>query len=82
MPDIESTENPDANNSTAPANKDGISRKKFITLASFGAVGAAVALTLQRGIPGLSSGRKNRRVVGNNLPGEGSIFQPKNPPKA
>ncbi len=77
MPDTESTENAE----TGPTKKEGMSRKKFMTLASFGAVGAAVALTLQRGIPGLSSGRKTRRV-GNNLPGEGSIFQPKNPPKA
>ena len=76
MADSESPEN------TGNAGKDGISRKKFLTLASFGAIGAAAAITLQRGIPGLSSGRKTKRVVGNNLPGEGSIFQPKNPPKA
>ena len=76
MADSESVEN------SGNAGKNGISRKKFITLASFGAVGAAAALALQRGIPGLSSRRKIKRVVGNNLPGEGSIFQPRNPPRA
>ncbi len=73
MADSESPEN---------TGKGGMSRKKFLTLASFGAIGAAAVLTLQRGIPGLSSGRKTKRVVGSDLPGEGSIFQPKNPPKA
>ena len=68
--------------SVESAGKAGISRKKFLALASFGAVGAAAALAFQRGIPGLSSRRKTKRVVGNNLPGEGSIFQPKNPPEA
>ena len=72
----------ESSNIAGNAGKDGMSRKKFLTLASFGAIGAAAALTLQRGIPGLSSGRKTKRVVGNSLPGEGSIFQPKNPPKA
>ncbi len=62
--------------------KGGMSRKKFMTLASFGAVGAVAALALQRGIPRFSSRRKIKRVVGNNLPGEGSIFQPRNPPEA
>ena len=76
MADSESVEN------AGNAGKGGISRKKFMTLASFGAVGAVAVLALQRGIPGFSSGRKIKRVVGDNLPGEGSIFQPKNPPKA
>lgn len=68
--------------SVEKAGNSGMSRMKFMTLASFGTVGAVAALAFQRGIPGLSSRRKIKRVVGNNLPGEGSIFQPKNPPKA
>ena len=68
--------------STGDAENEGMSRKKFMSLASFGAVGAMAALALQRSIPGLSSTPKTKRSVGNKLPGEGSIFQPKNPPQA
>ncbi|MCH8103136.1 MAG: hypothetical protein IIB28_08280 [Chloroflexi bacterium] len=80
MADSESFE--DVGENAGDAGKGGISRKKFITLASFGAAGAVAALALQRRIPSFSSRRKIKRVVGNKLPGKGSIFQPRNPPKA
>jgi len=58
----------------------GMSRKKFIGVAALGSAGAVAALTLLGGIPGLKS--RKQKIVASDLPGEGSIFQPKNPPRA
>ena len=58
----------------------GMSRKKFIGLTALGSVGAFAVLAMRSGIPGLKS--RKQRIVASDLPGEGSIFQPKNPPRA
>jgi len=58
----------------------GISRKKFIGIAALGSVGAFAVLALKSGIPGFKTRRQ--KIIVSDLPGEGSIFQPKNPPRA
>ena len=58
----------------------GMSRKKFIGVAALGSVGAFAVLALKSGIPGFKTRRQ--KIVASDLPGEGSIFQPKNPPRA
>jgi hypothetical protein len=57
-----------------------MSRKKFIGLTALGSVGAFAALAMRSGIPGFKTRRQ--KIVVSDLPGEGSIFQPKNPPRA
>ena len=58
----------------------GMSRKKFMGIAALGSIGAFVALAMRSSIPGLKT--RKQKIVGSDLPGEGSIFQPKNPPRA
>ncbi|GEM_PF-2349370 len=58
----------------------GMSRKKFMGIAALGSIGAFAALAMRSSIPGLKT--RKQKIVGSDLPGEGSIFQPKNPPRA
>jgi hypothetical protein len=57
-----------------------MSRKKFMGIAALGSIGAFAALAMRSSIPGLKT--RKQKIVGSDLPGEGSIFQPKNPPRA
>jgi hypothetical protein len=62
-----------------PDGAAGMSRLKFMGIAAAGAAAAIAAITLRSGVPGLKSGKP--KTIVSSLPGEGSIFQPKNPPR-